>query len=148
MSLEGNGEVVVRTGRGFRTDVEAGRHRWVVDEPVSAGGTDEGPTPYDQLNAAIGACTAMTLRIYADRKGWALEEVVVRLRHGRHHEEDCERCETESVGIHRIEREVELVGDLTAEQRERLLAIADRCPVKQTLERGVKVSPAVHAEEG
>jgi putative redox protein len=137
------GSVVIRTGQGFRTEVEAGGHRWVMDEPEEAGGTDEGPTPYDLLNAAIGACTSMTLRVYADRKGWPLEEVIVHMRHGQHHEADCERCETEEVGIHRIEREIELRGDLTDEQRKRLLAIADRCPVKQTLERGVKVSPAV-----
>jgi putative redox protein len=143
MSAGGTHEVVIRTGPGFRTEVEAGRHRWVLDEPVRAGGTDEGPTPYDQLNAAIGACTAMTLRIYADRKGWPLEEVVVRLRHGRQHETDCEKCETEAVGIERIDREIELRGELTEEQRSRLLAIADRCPVKQTLERGLKIAPAV-----
>ena len=109
---------------------------------MALGGTDEGPTPYELLLGAIGGCTAITLRMYADRKGWPLEGVEVRLRTARSHERDCERCETETVGIDTLEREVELAGPLTDEQRRRLLAIADRCPVKQSLERGIRVVPA------
>jgi uncharacterized OsmC-like protein len=125
--------------RGYRADIIAGDHALVADEPRRAGGTDQGPTPYEFLLAALGACTAMTLRMYADRKGWPLEDVRVRLRSSRSHERDCEHCETEAVGIHRIERKLELSGSLTDEQRQRLQEIADRCPVKQTLQREIRV---------
>jgi len=125
--------------RGFRTDVSAGRHALVVDEPVSVGGTDAGPTPYEFLLSALAGCTLMTLRMYADRKGWPLEGAKIQLRSGRSHELDCEKCETEKVGIGHIQRRLELTGPITDEQRVRLLSIADRCPIKQTLERGIHV---------
>ena len=124
---------------GFAQEISVGRHCLAGDEPTSAGGTDTGPTPYEALLGALGGCTVMTLRMYADRKGWPLERATVRLRTARVHEQDCEVCETEEVGPNDLEREIELTGALTDEQRERLLAIADRCPVKQTLERGIKV---------
>ena len=133
------GWVTARTGaRGFRTEVTAGKHAMVVDEPESAGGSGDGATPYDYLLAAVGACTAMTLRMYASRKGWPLEAATVRFRTARSHAADCADCETKPVGVGRLERQVELRGSLTDEQRQRLLAIADRCPVKQTLERGIQ----------
>lgn len=110
-----------------------------ADEPVPLGGTDRGPTPYEYLLSALGSCMAMTLRMYADRKAWPLEGVEIRLRTARAHEKDCEQCETEKVGITEIERQIEFSGPLTEEQRGRLLQIADRCPVKQTLERGIRV---------
>lgn len=136
-------EIVVRTGAaGFRTEIVARGHTLVADEPIALGGTDEGPTPYDLLAAALGACTAMTIRFYADRRGWSLDDVTVRLRHSRVHEKDCEECETHEVGIDQLEREVELRGALTPEQRLGLLRIADRCPVGQTLARGMRVVPA------
>ena len=128
---------------GYRTDVAVRGHTFVVDEPLAAGGTDAGPTPYDYLLGALGACTAMTLRMYANRKGWPLDDVIVRMREAPSYVSDCENCETQAVGIRRIERRVELNGRLTDEQRERLLAIADRCPIKQTLERGLQIAPAV-----
>jgi len=134
--------VVTRTGAdGFRTDVIVGRHRLVADEPESVGGGDEGPTPYDYLVAGLGACTSMTLRMYAGRKGWPLEEVRVRLKHGRVHRQDDEACVEGRDGecMDRVHRVVELVGELDAEQRARLMEIADRCPVHRTLERGVVV---------
>jgi putative redox protein len=135
--------VTVRVGpSGYRAEVSAGRHTLVADEPVALGGTDEGPTPYDYLAAAVGACTAMTLRMYADRRGWPLEGVSVRLTHPRVHKEDCEACPAEQVGIQEMAREIELSGDLTDEQREGLLRVADRCPVGQTLARGIRVVPA------
>src|SRR3712207_2913681 len=138
-----DGWVSARTGPGgYRTDVSVRRHAFVVDEPASVGGGDGGPTPYDYLLASIGACTSMTLRMDASRKGWPLEEAVVRFRNARSHAADCADCETKQVGIRRLERQIELKGALTDEQRERLLAIADRCPVKQTIERGLKIEAA------
>ena len=132
--------VAVRIGSsGFRTDIMAGGHALLADEPESVGGTDAGPTPYDLLNASLGACTAMTLRLYADRKGWPLEEAYVRLEHGRVHAEDDRNCEDRPVRMDRITREIRLDGPLEEEQRARLLEIADRCPVHRTLEAGVKL---------
>jgi len=127
---------------GYRTELRARAHALVADEPTNVGGTDAGPTPYELLLGALGSCTAMTLRMYASRKKWPLEGVTVQLRSARSHETDCERCDVEPVGIGRIERRVEMEGPLTEEQRRRLLDIADRCPVKQTLERGMKVVPS------
>jgi putative redox protein len=129
-------------GSGFRTTVRTRTHTLVADEPVDAGGADAGPTPYELLLGALSACTAMTVRMYADRKQWPLSDVVVRIRPVRSHAVDCANCETKDVGVGRLEREVELVGPLTEEQRTRLLYIADRCPVKQTLERGLRVEAA------
>jgi putative redox protein len=132
--------VTVRTGgAGYRTEVRTGEHVFVADEPVSVGGTDAGPTPYDYLLGALGACTAITVRMYATRKGWPLEEVVVRLRNARSHAKDCQECETKAVGLHVLERQLELRGSLTDEQRRRLRTVADRCPVKQTLEKGIMI---------
>lgn len=125
--------------KGFRADLKMRNHDLIVDEPVSAGGTDEGPTPYEYLLSALGSCTAMTLRFYADRKGWPLEDVRVDLRTSRSHEKDCEDCEKAKVGVTRIDRKIELSGPLTDEQRQKLLQIADRCPVKQTFEGGIRV---------
>jgi uncharacterized OsmC-like protein len=134
------GWVTARIGRtGFRADTTARTHALIVDEPVAVGGTDLGPTPYECLLSALGACTAMTLRLYADRKKWPLERVTVQLRSGHSHVKDCEECATKKVGIEHIQRRLELEGALTDEQRSRLLEIADRCPVKQTLERGIHV---------
>lgn len=105
----------------------------VADEPESLGGTDEGPNPYDYLIGALGACTAMTVRMYADRKGWPLESVEVNLGHEKVHARDCGECETENGRIDRIGMEIKLEGDLDDEQREKLLEIADKCPVHRTL---------------
>ena len=130
------------TRDGYRTAISTRAHVVVTDEPRDVGGTDAGPTPYELLLGALAACTAMTLRMYADRKRWPLEEIVVRIRPVRSHAADCATCETEAVGVGRLEREVDLVGTLSEEQRERLLYMADRCPVKQTLERGLHVETA------
>src|SRR5688500_3691745 len=136
----GGAWVTATTGASsYRTEITAGDHAVVADEPATGGGSDEGLSPYELLLSAIGSCTAMTMRMYAARKQWPLEEVTVRLRTGRRHAEDCENCEKKSVGIQQIDRQIDMEGDLTDEQRERLLYIADRCPVKQTLERGIKV---------
>ena len=142
-SEDNGGWVTTRIGPlRYRTEVRAGAHTFVADEPVTAGGADTGPTPYDYLLGALGGCTAMTLRMYADRKGWPLDGVSVRLRTARSHAQDCEGCEASDVGITWLEREIELSGSLTEEQRHRLVQIADRCPVKQTLERGIRVRAA------
>ena len=129
--------VVVRTGTGLRTDVKANGYALVADEPASAGGTNSGPTPYDYLLAALGSCTAMTVRMYADRKLWPLESVTVHLSHRKVHARDCEECETENRKIDRIGLELELRGPLEESQRRRLLEIAERCPVHRTLESEV-----------
>ncbi len=127
-------EVLVRgDARGFAQEVIAGSHRIASDEPVAAGGTDLGPSPYDLLLAALGSCTSMTVAMYARRKGWALHEVTVRLRHSRIHAEDCADCETKEGMLDRIERDIELSGTLTEDQRGKLLEISNRCPVHRTL---------------
>ena len=129
--------VVVRTGTSLRTDVRANGYALVADEPIGMGGTDSGPTPYDYLLAALGSCTAMTLRMYADRKKWPLESVTVRLGHRKVYARDCEECETKDRKIDRIGLELELRGPLEEAHRRRLFEIAERCPVHRTLESGV-----------
>lgn len=126
--------VIVRGGAaGFAQEVSVRRHRLAADEPTAAGGTDTGPTPYDLLLAALGSCTSMTLGLYARRKQWPLEAVTVTLRHSKVHAADCESCETKEGLLDRIERDVELGGPLSDDQRARLLEIANKCPVHRTL---------------
>lgn len=125
---------------GYYTEILANGHALASDEPKSVGGTDAGPTPYDLVSAALGACTGMTLRMYADRKEWPLKGVKVRLHHQKIHARDCETCETEDENIDHIDREIVLDGPLSEDQRARLLEIANRCPVHQTLVEGVHVS--------
>ncbi|MDT8369914.1 MAG: bifunctional alpha/beta hydrolase/OsmC family protein [Longimicrobiales bacterium] len=145
------GSTRVRTGRThFHTDVRVREHQIVADEPESAGGTNDGPSPYDLLNAALGACTTMTLRMYADRKEWPLDEVRVTLRHEKARapaDDGAPKARTDSP-LDRIHRDVEVIGDLTPEQRARLLEIADRCPVHRTLERGVIVETTLAEGDG
>ncbi|HEY7746891.1 MAG TPA: alpha/beta fold hydrolase, partial [Desulfuromonadales bacterium] len=130
--------VTARTGaEGFRTDLFANGYALVADEPEAFGGNGQGPSPYDYLQAALGACTGMTVQMYARRKQWPLESVIVRLRHEKIHAEDCEHCEEKDGRIDRFERELELKGELSAEQRRRLLEIAGRCPVHRTLQAEV-----------
>jgi putative redox protein len=137
---DGEGVTVAETRQGkFQQLVHAGRHAFVADEPVSAGGLDSGPNPYDLLLAALGACTSMTLRLYADHKGLPLERVSVQLKHSRIHAQDCEDCETREGKVERIERVVTLAGNLDAEQRRKLLEIADKCPVHRTLHSEINV---------
>ena len=134
---------VEETGTGTYTQqISARHHRLVSDEPHPIGG-DAGPTPYDLLLAALGACTSMTVRMYAARKGWPLERVRVTLRHSRIHAKDCADCEIGSGWIDHIDRDVELTGDLDDAQQQRLLYIADRCPVHQTLTSEVRIATSL-----
>ena len=132
--------VVVRgDATGFAQNIEVGAHRFKGDEPIAFGGTDTGPSPYDFLMAALGTCTSMTISLYARQKGWPLENVTVSLHHSKIHAADCADCETKEGKIDRIEREIQLTGTLTAEQRAKLMQVADRCPVHQTLTSEIKI---------
>ena len=121
-------------------EIVIGRHRLSADEPTSLGGTDTGPNPYDLLLAALGSCKSVTVTMYARRKAWPLDSVTVRLRHEKVHANDCESCESEDVLLDRIECDLEFAGKLTAEQRARLLEIANRCPVHRTLTSEIDIS--------
>lgn len=135
-----DGGVVAKTKLGgFRTEVQLGRHELVADEPRSVGGTNLGPTPYDLLSAALATCTSMTLRMYANHKGINLESATVRVEHDKVHAKDCEDCESGSGKIDEFRRTILLEGDLTDEVRQRMLEIADRCPVHRTLHGEIKV---------
>ncbi|CAN5457916.1 hypothetical protein BH18VER1_BH18VER1_22130 [soil metagenome] len=139
-SLE-HADVVVR-GRpsAFLQEVSVGKHRFQADEPFSIGGSDAAPDPYDYLLAALGACTSMTIGMYARRSKWPLDDVVVGLRHSRIHAEDCADCETKSGMLDRIEVDIQLIGDLTPAQREKLMHIAHKCPVHRTLKSEIAIA--------
>jgi putative redox protein len=132
-------EVVVSSDGYLRQKISAGKHTLIADEPREAGGSDAGPDPYSFLLAALGACTAMTLQIYARRKEWPLEKVEVSLRHSRIHAEDCRDCTTTHGKIDQIERYISLSGPLSGDQKARLLEIAQRCPVHKTLTSEVSI---------
>ncbi len=144
-STIGPGTVVVTdSGEGpLGQSLLDGRHVLAADEPVAVGGKDGGPNPYELLLMSLGACTSMTLRLYADRKQWPLEHVVVRLRHGKVHAEDCANCESRPAMIDRIERDITLVGALDETQRARLLQIAELCPVHRTLTGKIEIRTAL-----
>jgi len=133
--------VVVReTGNSkFQQTVSIGPHRLLADEPVAAGGEDTGPGPYDYLLAGLGACTSMTMRLYADRKALPLERVTVTLKHSRIHAEDCAECETKAGMLDQIDRSIAMDGALDAEQRRKLMEIADKCPVHRTLTSEIRI---------
>ena len=132
--------VVLRARDSFRTEVEAGPHRWVLDEPEAAGGEGEGPTPYDMLGSALGGCTAMTLHFYAKREKIPLDGVDVIVTHDRQYAKDCADCTSQEGFIHRFKVELNLHGAaLTSAQREKLLEIAGRCPVAKTLQAEIRI---------
>jgi uncharacterized OsmC-like protein/alpha/beta superfamily hydrolase len=133
------GEVLVAETEGFAQKIVARRHLLVSDEPVEVGGADTGASPYELVLAGLGACTSMTIRMYANRKGIPLEGVRVRLRHSKIHAMDCAECETKEGKIDRIDRIIEVLGPLTDEQRARLLEIANKCPVHRTLESEIDI---------
>ena len=132
--------VVVRGGAyDFRQEVVAGEHHLIADEPVSAGGGDAGPDPYDYLLAALGVCTSMTIGLYARRNRMPLENITVSLSHSRIYAADCGECETKEGMLDRIDVEVELTGSLTAEQHAKLMQVASRCPVHRTLTSEINI---------
>jgi len=138
MPIEGVLVEETRNGK-FEQAIIAGPHRYLADEPVSVGGNGSGPSPYEYLLAALGACTSMTIRLYADLKKLPLARVAVHLKHDKIHAVDCENCETKDGKIDRIDRVVTLEGDLSAEQRAKLMEIADKCPVHRTLHSEIDV---------
>jgi putative redox protein len=142
--------VVVReTGEGrYAQHIAAGKHALRADEPEDFGGNDSGPGPYDLVLAGLGACTAMTLRMYAARKQWPLDRVTVTLHHEKIHAEDCADCETKEGRIDRIGRSLTLEGTLDAGQRTKLLEIADKCPVHRTLESEVVIETELASDGG
>jgi uncharacterized OsmC-like protein len=133
--------VVVRETRNskFQQTVTIGPHRMLADEPVAAGGEDTGPGPYDFLLAGLGACTSMTMRLYAERKTLPLERVTVTLKHSKIHAEDCAECETKAGMLDQIERVIAMEGNLDTEQRKKLMEIADKCPVHRTLTSEIRI---------
>jgi len=140
--------VRVRTGASYYTEIKSGGHGLLADEPLRAGGTDRGPTPYGLLLSSLGACTGMTLRMYADRKQWPVEEINVYLNHEKIHAEDCSDCDDSASGrIDHIERLIDVTGDLDDAQRQRLLEIADRCPVHRTLQEKVHITTTLKETE-
>lgn len=134
-------EVAARLGaEGFTTEIRAGSHALLADEPESVGGNAFGPTPYDFLSAGLASCTAMTVQMYARRKKWPLDEIITHVDHDKVHAEDCENSDQEKSKIDRFQLRIELIGDLSPEQRDRLLEIAGRCPVHRTLkEHDIKI---------
>jgi putative redox protein len=135
----GDNRVLARTESGYRTEILANGHPLVADEPLRVGGTNTGPTPYELLASALGACTTITLRMYADRKGWPVEAVEVRLKHEKVHCDDCAESEKAGSRIDRFTREIRVEGDLDEAQRGRMLEIADRCPVHRTLKTPAEI---------
>ena len=132
--------VVVRgSGATFQQEIVAGKHRFIADEPVTVGGNDAGPDPYDYLLAALGACTSMTIGFYARRNRLPLENIIVSLSHSRIYAADCEECETEQGMLDRIDVEVELTGSLSAEQHSKLMQVAAKCPVHRTLTSEINI---------
>jgi putative redox protein len=142
--MAGPSQVVVSSEAGLAQEIVSGSHRWRADEPAPFG-TDTGPSPYDLLLAGLGACTSMTLRLYAQRKGWDLQRVTVRLQHSRIHATDCADCETKEGYLDRIDREIVLTGRLDDAQKQRLLEIAERCPVHRTLKSEINIRTSLAA---
>jgi uncharacterized OsmC-like protein len=131
--------VVHGDASSFGQKIVSGKHRLRSDEPVTAGGSDAGPNPYDYLLAALGVCTSMTVGLYARRKQLPLENITVSLWHSRIHAKDCEECETKEGMLDRIDVEVDLTGPLTAEQHAKLMEIAGKCPVHRTLTSEINI---------
>ncbi len=139
-------EIIAKIGRSkYKTELTNGRHNLIGDEPEGFG-TDQGPTPYDYLLMSLGSCVAMTLRMYADRKEWPLEEVEVHLSQERVHAKDCSHCEAREGFVHVIKKNIKLTGDLDEKQRNRLIEISDKCPVNKTLLNEIVILSSEYAE--
>ena len=123
----------------FRTEIAAAGHALIADEPAGVGGSDEGPSPYDLLSAALASCTTMTLKMYASRKDWPVRSITADVSHGRIHAKDCEDCSTTEGRIDVFHRRISIDGDIDDDQRQRMLEIADKCPVHRTLHNEIKV---------
>ena len=136
-----NHQVVVETGEeGFTSQIKMGNHTLIADEPESVGGNNFGPTPYDLLLASLGACTGMTLRMYANLKKWDVKTIKVHLNHGKRHADDCEDCEKPNAKLDHIDKTIEIEGDLDEKQLKRLLQISERCPVHRTLHSDLRIN--------
>lgn len=135
--------VVESTGVSYRNEVTVGPFSLVADEPTKWGGTDAGPNPYDFLLTALGTCTSMAIEMYARPKNWPLERVRVTMHHASIHASDCEACETREGNIDRLTREIELIGDLSEEQRQILLDVAEKSPVTKTLTREIEIQTSL-----
>jgi uncharacterized OsmC-like protein len=148
--LEGSAdEAIARTLiDSFTTELSIATHAFVADEPAAAGGNGLGPSPYDLLSAALASCTSMTLRMYATRKSWPMKSATVRVRHQKAHIKDCLDCESDRSHVDEFRREIELEGDLTDEQRRRLLDIAEKCPVHRTLGSEIRITTALAPGNG
>jgi uncharacterized OsmC-like protein len=131
--------IVHGTAASFAQEIEVGSHELFADEPTSYGGTDSGPSPYDLILAALGSCTSMTIGLYARKRSWPVEKISVSLWHSKIHAKDCDDCETKEGRIDRIEMEIHLDGALTGEQRAKLMEIAEKCPVHQTLTSEINI---------
>ncbi len=132
-------QVIAKIDRSkYKTEIQTSNHQIIADEPEPVG-SDLGPNPYDLLLSALGACVSITLRMYADRKGWDLQEVQVDLSQSRVYAKDCEDCESKDGYVHVIEKKLKFTGDLTQEQIQRLLVISDKCPVNKTLTCEIKI---------
>ena len=131
--------IVHGDAKGFGQKVQVGPHHLTADEPVSFGGTDSGPSPYGLILAALGSCTSMTIGLYARKRSWPVEKISVSLWHSKIHAKDCDDCETKEGRIDGIEMEIHLDGALTDEQRAKLMEIAEKCPVHQTLTSEINI---------
>ncbi len=127
----------------YKTTLTAGNHELISDEPERAGGKDLGPDPYDYLLMGLGSCTAITLRMYAKRKEWPVEDIYVELLHYKDHAEDCEDCDEKSAKIDKIDKEIIIKGDLSEEQLQRMLEISEKCPVNKTLKGDIEMNSKI-----
>jgi putative redox protein len=132
-------DIIVRSQAGLTQRIDVRGHQLMADEPKDQGGNDAGPNPYELLLSALGSCTAITVRMYAQRKGWPLESIEVALQHERIHAEDCAQCDTNEGFLDRITKLITLRGPLDAEQRQRLMDVSERCPVQKTLQHEVHI---------
>jgi len=137
--------IVVNSGlSAYVQDISIGPHELFADEPTEAGGTDAGPNPYELVMAGLGACTSMTVRMYAERRNWPLENVQVELRFSRIHAVDCNDCSRRKGIVNRIEKQITFIGDLSEVQRQRLLQVANSCPVHRVLSRAIEITSTLN----